>query len=226
MTSAPTPVSAPNPAPVTLDVFSDIACPWCSIGEAHLARAIAARPDVAFEVRWRPFQLQPGLPRGAAAPRDAFFEAKFGGREAMEAAFAHVAGAGAAAGVPFDFSRLAGAPNTADAHRMVLLGEAHGRASAVARALFDAYFAHGRDVGDAETLIEIAAAAGLPEAEARGVLAGDRFRAEVDESQSVAAHIGVSGVPLVVVGGRLGVSGAQPPEALLAAFDQAAGVAE
>ena len=207
---------------MTLDVFSDIACPWCSIGEAHLVRAVAARPGVAFEVRWQPFQLQPGLPQGTSAPRDAFFEAKFGGRGAMEAAFAHVAAAGAAVGVPFDFSRLAGAPNTADAHRIVLLGATHGRAFAVARALFDAYFAQGRDVGDAVTLVAIAAAAGLPETEARDVLAGDRFRAEVDESQRLAAQVGVTGVPLVVVDGRLGVSGAQPPEALLAAFDQAA----
>ncbi len=205
---------------MTLDVFSDIACPWCSIGEAHLARAIAARPDVAFDIRWRPFQLQPGLPPGGTQ-RDAFFEAKFGGRDAMEAAFRHVEHAGRAAGVPFDFSRLAGAPNTADAHRLVLLGEAHRQAFPVARALFDAYFAHGRDVSDPATLAAIGAEAGLDAAEVREVLAGDRFRAEVEAGQRLAADVGVTGVPFVVVDGRLGVSGARPSDVLLSAFAEA-----
>ena len=203
---------------MTVDVFSDIACPWCSIGEAHLARALAGRDGV--EVRWRPFQLQPGLPPGGA-PRDAFFEAKFGGRAAMDAAFGHVTRAGAAVGVPFDFARLAGAPNTADAHRVVLLGEAHGVGFAVARSLFDAYFAHGRDVTDAATLAEVAAAVGLAATETRAMLAGDRFRAEVAESQRLAREIGVTGVPFVVVDGRLGISGAQPPDVLARAFDEA-----
>lgn len=203
---------------MTVDVFSDIACPWCSIGEAHLREALADRPGA--EVRWRPFQLQPGLPPGGAA-KDVFFPAKFGGEEQMEAAFAHVERAGAAAGVPFDFSRLAGAPNTADAHRVVLLGEAHGHGLEVARALFDAYFAGGRDVGDTETLVEIAVSAGLPEAEVRDLLAGDRFRDDVAESQRLAAQIGVTGVPFVVVDGRVGISGAQPAAVLQQAFEQA-----
>ena len=203
---------------MTVDVFSDIACPWCSIGEAHLSAALAAQPGAV--VRWRPFQLQPGLPAGGA-PRDAFFEAKFGGRDRMEAAFAHVAAAGRDAGVPFDFARLAGAPNTLDAHRVVLLGEAHGRALPVARALFDAYFAGGADVTDADVLVGIADAAGLPADETRAMLASDRFRDEVEESQRLAARIGVTGVPFVVVDGRVGVSGAQPPAALAQAFAEA-----
>ena len=137
----------------------------------------------------------------------------------MDAAFDHVTRAGAAAGVPFDFARLAGAPNTADAHRVVLLGEAHGVGFAVARSLFDAYFAHGRDVTDAATLAEIAA--GLAATETRAMLAGDRFRAEVAESQRLAREIGVTGVPFVVVDGRLGISGAQPPDVLARVFDEA-----
>ena len=207
---------------MTVDVFSDIACPWCSIGEAYLSEALAAYPDA--DVRWRPFQLQPDLP-ARGAPRDAFFEAKFGGRGPMEAAFAHVAEAGRAAGVPFDFSRLAGAPNTADAHRVVLLGEAHGRALPVARALFDAYFAGGQDVTDAETLVGIAAGAGLPADETRAMLGSDRFAADVAESQRLAARIGVTGVPFVVLGGRVGVSGAQPSSSLAQALARAASLA-
>ena len=208
---------------MTIDVFSDIACPWCSIGEAYLREALAERPDA--EVRWRPFQLQPGLPPEGKATGD-FFPAKFGGEAQMQAAFAHVERAGAAAGAPFDFSRLGGAFNTQDAHRVVLLGEAHGRGLETARALFDAYFAHGQNISDAETLVGLAAAAGLPEAEARAMLAGDRFRDEVEASQRLAAQIGVSGVPFVVVDGRLGVSGAQPAGVLARAFAEAEAMAE
>ena len=207
---------------MTIDVFSDIACPWCSIGDAHLREALAERPGA--EVRWRPFQLQPGLPP-EGAPKDAFFLAKFGGRTQMDAAFAHVEQAGRAAGVPFDFSHLSGAPNTADAHRVVLLAEAHGRGPAAARALFDGYFAHGRDIGDAETLVELAVGAGVPEADVRDVLAGDRFRDDVEQSGRLAAEIGVSGVPFLVIDGRVGVSGARPAAVLRSAFEQAEALA-
>jgi predicted DsbA family dithiol-disulfide isomerase len=206
---------------MTLDVFSDLACPWCSIGEAHLRAALRQRPGLEAVVRWRPFQLQPGIPP-EGLPLRPFFVDKFGGEAAMERAFAQVARAGAAAGVPFDFSRLSGAPNTADAHRLVLLGAEHGRTWEVARALFDGYFAHGRDLSSPEALEELASGAGLDAAEVSEVLDGDRFREEVSDSQRAAAALGVRGVPFVVIDGRYGVSGAQPPEAFLQAFATAA----
>lgn len=206
---------------MTLDVYADLACPWCSIGEAHLARALAARPDLAVERRWRPFQLQPGLPR-AGVPLRPFFPDKFGGEDAMQAAFARTAEAGRAAGLPFDFSRLAGAPNTADAHRLVLLAGAHGRTWEAARALFDGYFAHGRDLSDADTLVERVAGAGVPADEARDVLASDRFADDVAAAQAEASALGIGGVPFVVVAGRYGVSGAQPPEVWADVLDRVA----
>ena len=208
---------------MTLDVYADIACPWCSIGEAHLRAALRQRPRLRATVRWRPFQLQPGIPKGGL-PLRPFFTDKFGGEAAMAAAFAHVERAGEAAGVPFDFSRLAGAPNTLDAHRVVLLGAERGRTWETARALFDGYFAHGGDLSSPEALAEMATGAGLDAREVAEMLAGDRFRDEVEASQREAAALGVQGVPFVVFGGRYGVSGAQPPEAFVRALDAAAGV--
>lgn len=206
---------------MTLDVYADLACPWCSIGEAHLARALAARPHLAARRRWRPFQLQPDLPR-AGVPLRPFFPDKFGGEDAMQAAFARTAAAGRAAGLPFDFDRLAGAPNTADAHRLVLLAGAHDRTWEAARALFDGYFAHGRDLSDPDTLVELVTGAGVPADEARDVLAGDRFADELAAAQTEAAALGVRGVPFVVVAGRYGISGAQPVEVLLEMLDRVA----
>ena len=205
---------------MTLDVFADIACPWCYIGEARLQAALAARPGLGVERRWRPFQLQPDLPR-AGTPRDAFFERKFGGADAMSAAFAHVAEAGRADGLRFDFDRLAGAPNTTDAHRLVLLGETYGRAFETADALFEGYFADGRDLGDPGDLVAIAEHAGLPGADARAVLEGDRFEAEVAQSQDVAQRSGVRGVPLYLFGDQFALSGAQPVAAFVQALDRA-----
>ena len=206
---------------MTLDVFADIACPWCYIGEAHLAAALRQRPGLAVERRWRPFQLQPGLPRDGA-PRDDFFHAKFGGPDRMEAAFAHVTRAGAAAGLRFDFARLAGAPNTTDAHRLILLGRTYGREWETAEALFEGYFADGRDLNDAADVVAVAEHAGLPGADARALLADDRFEAEVAASQTVAQRSGVSGVPLYLFGERFALSGAQPVAAFVQALDRAA----
>lgn len=206
---------------MTIDVFADIACPWCYIGEAHLQAALAERPHLGVERRWRPFQLQPGLPP-EGAPRDAFFERKFGGAEAMDAAFAHVTQAGAAAGLRFDFSTLAGAPNTTDAHRLVLLAETYGRAWKTVDALFEGYFADGRDLNDAEDFVAIAEHAGLPGADARALLGDDRYRLEVRQSQEIAARAGISGVPLFIVDDQFAVSGAQPPEVFVRALDEAA----
>ena len=205
---------------MTVDVFADIACPWCYIGEVRFQAALEARPGLGVERRWRPFQLQPDLPR-TGTPRDAFFERKFGGAESMAAAFAHVAEAGRADGLRFDFDRLAGAPNTTDAHRLVLLGAGYGRAFETADALFEGYFADGRDLNDAGDLIAIAEHAGLPTADARALLLDDRFEAEVAQSQEVARRSGISGVPLYLFGEQFALSGAQPVSAFVQALDRA-----
>ena len=205
---------------MTIEVFADIACPWCYIGEAHLEAALEARPGLGVERRWRPYQLQPTLPRHGT-PRDAFFEAKFGGREQMDAAFAHVTRAGEAAGLRFDFAQLAGAPNTTDAHRLVLLGRTYGREWETVDALFEGYFADGRDLNDPADLVAIAEHAGVPGADARGLLGDDRFEAEVQQSQTIAQRSGVSGVPLYLFGDQFALSGAQPVAAFVAALDRA-----
>lgn len=205
---------------MTIEVFADIACPWCYIGEAHLEAALRARPGLGVERRWRPFQLQPDLPR-EGTPRDAFFEAKFGSREQMDAAFGHVTQAGEAAGLRFDFAQLAGAPNTTDAHRLILLGRTYDREWETVEALFEGYFAEGRDLNDALDVIAIAEHAGIPGADARTLLGDDRFEAEVSQSQSIAQRAGISGVPLYLFGDQFALSGAQPVETFIAALDRA-----
>ncbi len=205
---------------MVIDVYADIVCPWCYIGVRRLTTALAQRPELQVERRWRPFQLQLDIPKaGLAWPE--FVERKFGGAERARSAFERVTAIGAAESIEFDYERVAGAPNTRDAHRLVLFAAREGREWELADALFAAYFARGRDLGDHEQLAEVAASVGLSRAEALAYLAGDEGGAEVDASQQEAYQIGVTGVPFYVLDGRYALSGAQPVEVFLRALDLA-----
>jgi predicted DsbA family dithiol-disulfide isomerase len=205
---------------MTIDVYSDIACPWCYIGERRLAAALAQRPDLNAEVRWRPFQLQPALPpEGVAWPT--FADRKFGGGKRARAIFAHVERAAEGDGIAFDFEGIAAAANTADAHRLILLGREEDREWAVADVLFRAYFSEGRDIGDREVLLSIAEEAGVDAERAAAYLDGSAGRAELADSQTEAARLGIQGVPFYVLDGRIGLYGAQPVETFVRALDQA-----
>jgi predicted DsbA family dithiol-disulfide isomerase len=208
-----------------IEVYADVVCPWCAIGERRLARALAERPGLAVERRWRPFQLQPQLPPGGV-PWAAFVDAKFGGVARAQAAFARVAAVGAEEGLTFAFDRVASAPNTVDAHRLILHAARHGREWAMADALFTAYFAGGADLNDPDQLVAAAVGVGLSGVETRAFLAGDEARDEVAASQAEAAELGVTGVPFFVLDGRYAVSGAQPVALFLRALDIASGAAD
>lgn len=204
-----------------IDVFSDVVCPWCYIGERRLAAALARRPDVEATRSWRPYQLQPGMPAGGM-PWAEMVRTKFGGPERARGMFQHVSAAGAPDGIRFDWDRVATAPNTVDAHRLVLWAAERGREWEMAEALFAAYFTGGRDLNDPEQLAAAAAEAGLDPEEARAFLAGGEGRDEVLRGQEEARELGISGVPFFVIDGRWAISGAQPVEAFLRAFDEVA----
>jgi predicted DsbA family dithiol-disulfide isomerase len=201
-----------------IDVYADVVCPWCYVGEKRLEKALRERPDLAVERRWRPFQLQPEMPAGGVPWRPFALE-KFGGEEGMRRAFAHVTEAGRPDGARFDFDRVASAPNTVDAHRLILHAAKRGKEWSMADALFRGYFAGGRDLNDAEALTAMAAVAGLDPEGVRDLLAGDSGTQDVWESQQAAAGFGIGGVPFCVIDDRYAVSGGQPAEVWLRTFD-------
>lgn len=203
---------------VKIEVFADIACPWCYIGERRLRRVLQAR-GVEAEVRWRPYELQRGMPSDGV-PWSDFVERKFGGWERARPMFAQVQAAASGEGIRFDFERVASAPNTRGAHRVILMAEERGKGMEAAEALFAAYFTEGRDVGDPAVLAEIGASVGLDAAAVRDLLASDHLVAEVEESEAVAERSGVTGVPLFVFDERYGISGAQPEEVFTATLDR------
>ncbi|MGN6810560.1 MAG: DsbA family oxidoreductase [Thermomicrobiales bacterium] len=212
-------------AALRIDLYADIACPWCYIGERRLARALAARPNLHIERHWQPFQLQPDLPPGGI-PWSDLIERKFGGAASAAEMFGRVAAAGAPDGIAFNFDRVTRAPNTADAHRLVLFAAEQGQTWTMVETLFAAYFTDGRDVSDREELIALAAAAGLDAAAARDYLASDANVAAVQASQRTAYRHGVQGVPFFVFAERYALSGAQPLDIFERALDLASSEGE
>lgn len=208
------------PSPIVINVHADVSCPWCWIGSARLGRALDARPDLRVERHWRPFLLQPDLPRGGVPWADVIGP-KFGGAARAEAMFAHVAKVGAADGLDFRLDRIARANDTRDAHRLILFARSHGREWAMAEALFAAYFREGVDLEDRGALLGIAEAVGVPLGPARAWLASREGEGAVEASRAEAARLGIRGVPFYVFNGDLGISGAQPVETFVAALDEA-----
>ena len=207
-------------APLVLDVFADIACPWCYVGEARLTAALRQRPDLDVQRRWRPFQLQPQLPQGGL-PWRTFAEEKFGGWQRAQGMFAQVEQAAANDGITFAFDQIASAPNTADAHRLLLWAERQEVGTfALADAIFRAHFAEGVDINDHDALARIAATAGLDVDAARAFLATDNLADAVAQSQQIAQRAGISGVPLYLFGNSFALSGAQPAETFVRALDK------
>jgi predicted DsbA family dithiol-disulfide isomerase len=204
---------------LTIDVVSDVVCPWCYLGEKRLEEALSdeAGPVV---VRWRPYQLDPTIPEGGL-DRAEYMEKKFGKSGRLEAAHENLTRLGAEIGVPFAFDKIKRSPNTLDAHRVIRLAAAAGVQADVADRLFKAFFVEGRDIGDRAVLVEIAEECGLDAGEVEKLLAGDAdielVRQEIEQAQSM----GVSGVPFFIFGGRVGVPGAQEPSVLRQAIAQA-----
>jgi len=209
---------------MTIDVYADIACPWCYVGRARLKQALAERPTLDVSLRWRPFQLQPDMPPAGQDFRKVL-EKKFGGWSRAQRMFERVQEMGAEVDLSFDFESIDVAPNTADAHRLVLWAEEQSgeeTADAAATALFQAYFTEGRNVSDPDVLVNCAGTVGLDTDAAQDLLDGDTYAEDVRESQTQAQRRGITGVPCYVFDDRHAVTGAQPTDVFVEALDAVA----
>jgi len=202
---------------ILIEVASDVVCPWCYIGKRRLEKALASLAgEVEARIEWLPFQLNPGMPPEGMARAD-YRRAKFGSLERGRALDARVAGEGAGEGIAFAFERMARTPNTIAAHRLIDLAQSQGLGEAVVDALFRAYFEEARDIGDAEVLAAVAAAAGVRDWPAGADVA------RVAEREERVRDLGISGVPTFIFERRSGLSGAYPPDLLAQAIRDAAG---
>ncbi|HUL06679.1 MAG TPA: DsbA family oxidoreductase [Candidatus Acidoferrum sp.] len=203
-----------------LDVFSDTICPWCYIGKRRLERALEARPQRGLKVRWRAFQLNPGMP-AEGMDRKAYIDAKFGGAERARAILDTVRTAGAGEGIAFAFDRIRRTPSTLQSHRLIRFAGNQERQDEAVDALFRAYFLEGRNIGDRAVLADVAEEAGLDRSEAADYLAGDADAEAVLGEDTLARRAGINGVPCFIFNGRFALSGAQEPEAFFQLFDLA-----
>ena len=209
---------------ISIDVYSDIVCPWCYIGKRKLEQALLRlrEKNVTLTPIWRAFQLNPQMPAEGVARKE-YVESKFGGTDRAKEIYARVAGVGNEVGIAFQFDKIPRQPNTINAHRLIAYAGEHGDQDAVSEALFRAFFLEFLDIGDVVTLSEIAASAGLNREAVYAYLSSDQGAAAAQQEDAVARQLGITGVPFFVFGGKYAVSGAQSAEVLLQAFEQAAG---
>ena len=207
--------------PLTVDIWSDVVCPWCYLGKRRFEAALERfehRDDVT--VRWHSFELDPDAPQSNDEPAAERLARKYGiSVEEAEAKHAQMTEMGAAEGLEFRYD-LSRSGNTFDAHRLIQLAGEHDRQDAVKERLLRAYFTEGEPIGDPDRLVALAVEAGLDGAEARAVIDGDAYADAVREDEQIARQIGIHGVPFFVIGRRFGVSGAQPAEVILGVLEQ------
>jgi predicted DsbA family dithiol-disulfide isomerase len=210
--------------PLTVEIWSDVVCPWCYIGKRRFEAALESfehRDEVT--VMWRSFELDPAAPDDAEGTATERLAAKYGmSLERAEALHKEMTERAAAEGLDFRFD-LARGGNTFDAHRLIHLAATYGHQAAAEERLMRAYFTEGAAISDPETLIALMAEVGVDAGEARDVLVSDRFAEDVREDEQLAGQLGIQGVPFFVIDRRFGVSGAQPPEALVQALERAWG---
>ncbi len=215
---------------LTIDIVSDVVCPWCYIGKRKLEAALAS-PEAAglpkVEIRWHPFQLNPDMP-DAGVPRKQYLEDKFGGPERAAEIYARVGAAGKAVGLDLNFGGIKQQANTLLAHVLIAYAQNSAQNDAqntlgndVKERIMKAYFVDGEFIGSIDVLVGIAVAAGMDSAAVRAHLSDPAGRHAVAQADAQARQMGVSGVPFFIFNQKVAVSGAQEPAALLAAMQQA-----
>jgi predicted DsbA family dithiol-disulfide isomerase len=208
---------------LTIEIYSDVVCPWCYIGKRRLEGALDQLDQSSVQqthrVTWRSFELNPTMPR-PGMDRRVYLEAKFGGAEALQSMQHRVAAVGAKEGIPFAFDRIRMTPNTFDAHRLIWYAERQKKQDDMVEMLFHEYFIEGVDIGDREVLASIAQRNGLDGADARRFLQSHEGEAEVRDEQSRGHRLGIRAVPHFVLNERLAISGAQPVKTFRSAIEQ------
>jgi predicted DsbA family dithiol-disulfide isomerase len=202
---------------VQIEVYSDLVCPWCYVGKARLASALAVRSDIDIQVRWLPFELNPAMPLEGRDRRE-YMQERFGDLSRLDAAQKQLTALGAELGLQFNFDAVLRSPNTRRAH-LLLQSAAPDNQQQLVERLFRAYFTEGKDIGDESVLLDLAAESGLSAIQARTALSDPQLIRDVEQLQQQARDWRISGVPSFIFARRVAFSGAQPTEMFLRAID-------
>ena len=204
-----------------IDIVSDTVCPWCFIGKRRLERAILLRPNMQFNVHWRAYRLDPGVP-AEGVDRKAYLQAKFGDNPNRQAMADALKSAGQSEDIAFAFDAIKRTPNTLDSHRLIRWSGGAGLQNEIVERLFTAYFEDGRDIGDRDVLTEIAADVGMDSALVADLFEQDADRELIEREDALAHRMGISGVPTFIFENKYMVSGAQDAETLAQVMDKVA----
>lgn len=204
-------------APLTVDVVSDVMCPWCYIGKRRLEAALRSVPQLEVLVRWHPFQLDSTLPK-SGKDRQQYLSDKFGGMERANAFYSQIKAAGTEEGIRFAFDDIKLSPNTLDCHRLILWSRADDLQDEVVERLFKAYFLDGEDLTNAATLVRISDEAGMQSDLVEQLLETETDLDKVTAQIENAVKSGVSGVPCFIIDGRFVLAGAEKAETIAAAL--------
>lgn len=203
--------------PLTVDVVSDVMCPWCFIGKRRLEAALRSVPDLNVLVRWHPFQLDATLPK-TGKDRQKYLSDKFGGLDRANAFYSQIRAAGQEEGIPFAFDAITLSPNTLDCHRLILWSNDDDLQDEVVERLFKAYFLEGQDLTKSETLVRISEEAGMQSDLVEQLLETetdlDKVTAQIENAQ----NSGITGVPCFIIDGRFVLAGAEKAETIAAAL--------
>jgi predicted DsbA family dithiol-disulfide isomerase len=206
-------VLTPPKARLYIEIVHDLVCPWCYLGVRRLLRTLRRRPDLAFDLVWRPFLLNPDMPR-LGMTRPEYVVRKFGGEDRAQRLYATISETGRNEGLEFRFDRIRRTPSSIDAHRLVRHAAGYGRADSLVEALFAAHFTDGLDIGNHGVLISVATACGMDPLAVRRFLASDAETEGVHADNLRAHRLGINGVPCFVVDGMHAIAGAQEPEVI------------
>lgn len=210
-------------AALQIDVYSDVICPWCYVGKRRLERALRhVSAERQAQVVWRPFQLNPTMPKGGM-DRTLYLKAKFGSLDVFGTMEAHLLSAGEAEGIAFTFAKVARTPNTFLAHRLIWYAGKQGCQDALVELLFRGYFEEGLNIEDLATLIRVAGLTGLEPNETESFLLSEAGGIEVKAEEEIGQRMGIQSVPHFILDGKHAISGAQPPEVFLSAFQRIEG---
>ena len=207
-------------AAISVDIISDVMCPWCYIGKRRFEKALEMKPDVSVDVRWRPFQLDETIPRDGI-DRQEYLTKKFGGSERAKQIYQAVSEAGDMEDIPFAFDKIERSPNTVDAHRLIRWAVTPDLQDEMVERLFSLYFVEGGDLTDKEVLLKAAEEVGLDLEIVSELMHSDADADLVSEEVQLARQMGVNGVPCFIVANKYAVMGAEQPEVIVRALEMA-----
>jgi len=213
---------------ISIDVVSDVMCPWCYIGKRRLEDALRALPeDIEVDIRWRPYQLDPTLPK-EGKDRKQYLREKFGGSAGASNAYTAIMDAGRQENIRFDFDAIAVSPNTLDAHRLIRwsASEAPETQNRLVDILFQAYFEDGKNIGKDSVLLDAAEEAGMDRPITETLLAGTADCEAVEKEIDTARRMGVTGVPCFIIENRYAIMGAQSADVLVRSIREVATMKE